>query len=133
MKRCLQISTFCFLSSLTACKGNQISKTEQKSQNQNYVSVQAKPLIVRLQGEQNSKLASLSLTYKGRKGLREQLSQKQATVQNLIIQTLGDFKFEELETRRGKAEFTKTLLTSLSRFVDRKTFVEVDILNLKEI
>jgi len=101
----------------------QVSKTE----------VLPEPLIVRIKKDEATVLAQLSLRYEGSDDIKLRLSEKKETVQNLVIQTVSEFSFSELQSRSGKKEFQKQLLNSINQFVGKKTFERIDILEIKEI
>lgn len=133
MKALTKTFISCFVLTLVSCAAEKYSNSVENVQTEKYVEVLAEPLIVRVQSKEESKLASLSLSYQGRKNIQTHLKAQKETVQNLIIQALGDFKFEHLSTDKGKLQFQKTLLTSLNQFVDAETFVKINVLELKEI
>jgi flagellar basal body-associated protein FliL len=98
-----------------------------------YEQISLDPMIVRVQGEEESKLASLKLSYTGCENLKKQLNSQKETLENLVIQTLSDYKFESLRTEKGKDLFQKKLLTSLNQFVEGRELVRIDVVEFTEI
>jgi len=91
------------------------------------------PVIVRLQKNEGTVLAELKLSFEGDERIESQLTSKQETVQNLVIQTVSDFSYSDLTSEAGKLRFQKQLLSSINQFVDKKSFEKINILEVKEI
>lgn len=118
----------------TSChKKNVTTKVEPKKEVSLFASHDAKPIIVRVQDEVNSKIMSMTLKYSGKNGFVKNLEEQDDAVQNLIIAVLSDYQLKDLRTNKGKRNFQKNILTSLNEFVAENKFVGVELLGLKEI
>lgn len=100
---------------------------------ENYEQFSLNSMIVRVEGKEESKLASIKLSCVGGKNLKSQLYPQREMIQNLVIQALSDYSFEKLNTDRGRSLFQDSILNSLNQFVEGKDLVRVDVLEFKEI
>jgi len=91
------------------------------------------PLIVRLQKGQGTVLAELKLSFEGGKKIESQLSAQKETVQNLVIQTVSGFTYDDLQSKNGKTDFQTQLLSSINDFVDSASFEKINVIEIKEI
>lgn len=129
----LSTITFLFLTLSSCNQKKNIADFSSTTPLEKYEQVSLDPMIVRVQGKDESKLASLKLSYTGCENLKKQLNSQQETLQNLIIQTLSNYKFESLRTEKGKSLFQKKLLSSLNQFVEGRELVRIDVVEFTEI
>lgn len=121
-----------FAASVSCNKASTPTLTKSKVQASKNEIISA-PVIVRLQKNEGTVLAELKLSFEGDREMESHLSKQHETVQNLVIQTVSEFSYSDLNTRSGKQRFQKQLLSSINQFVDKKSFEKINIIEIKEI
>lgn len=117
-------------------------KTQTQRQPQSIVAATSKtveryvsdPLIVKLSSKEDAdKLAAVSVSITGEEGIKDIIKQQKEHIQTLLITTLADFTFEKLKSESGKMVFQQKILENLSLFVDKKKFLMVHLMEVREI
>jgi len=132
----MMIIKFVILSALfltSACNERSSLKKNESKNHAVQKQVFLAPHIVRVQKGDESVLARLQLGFEGDHKIGDHIEQQKETLQNLVIQTVSEFKLGDLQTPSGKVEFQRQLLSSLNQFVDTRSFEKINIIEIEEI